>query len=973
MISKNSTFRRFYCNLAPQIHLYQHTYTSSYDHLISLCLRQCRIIKGRYVFDEMPHRISQALRTCRVIHGRSLRLGFPLDEELGNAVLDLYAKCGYSRYSVLVFQRLENRDVQSWNSFMSMHLRSGMLYEVGKLFRSMQISGIMPNPYSYAIVLAACAKLKLYQFGKQVHCNVIKTGCLFHSFCEGSLTDMYVKCDSLIDAKRMFDQLESPSLVSWTVIIAAYVQIGLLDEAFEVFEKMRKFGCVPDQVAFMTMISAFMNDGRLNEARNLFSQMPCPNSLSWNVMISGHAKKGYEVEAIQLFLNMRKAGVPSTRSTLGSVISAIASLKVLDVGMSVHAQAIKQGLDRNVYVGSSLINMCAKCQKLDSARQVFDSIDERNIVLWNAMLGGYVQNGFAREVVELFIKMKDNGFHADEFTYTSILSACGGLERQDLGSQLHCVIIKTNFESNLFVANALVDMYAKSRSLVEARKLFDRINNRDNVSWNAIIVGYVQGEDENEAFGLFQRMMSHGTITDEVSLASILSACANLKDLDKGRQIHCLSVKRGLSTSLYVGSSLIDMYVKCGLIKVASEIFNRMSKLSVISLNALISGIAQDNLEEALNLYKLLVNKGLTPSDITFANLLDACRGPFDLSLGRQIHCHVMKQGILYNDGILGVSLLCMYMNLLKTEDAGKLFWEYPKEKSVVLWTSMISGLNQNGSHEEALKFYHEMRLSDVMPDQATFASILKACSVSTSLRDGTGIHSFVVLTGYNSDILVNCALIDMYAKCGDVKSSMQVFAELEHRHDVIAWNSVIVGLAKNGYVDEVLKLFDEMLLSSINPDDVTFLGILGACSHGGKISEGRHFYNMMVKEFNILPRNDHCACLIDLYGRWGLLEEAQGFIENLGFEPDSKIWASFLGACRLHGDDERGRIAAERLIKLDPHNSSAYVLLSSIHASSGNWGEVGVLRKQMREKGVPKFPGSSWISRTKDKSHYLQ
>ncbi|KAK9740923.1 hypothetical protein RND81_03G071400 [Saponaria officinalis] len=972
MLNKISQFRRCYCNSTPQIHPDQAN-CMIYDNLVTLCLEQCQKIKARQVFDEMPHRISQGLSACKLIHGRSLRLGFPLDEELGNGVLDLYAKCGNFWYCMSVFDRLDNRDVLSWNSVMSMHLRSGMLGEVGKFFGLMRKSGVMPNAFTYAIVLSACARLKLISFGKQVHCNVVKKGFSFHSFCEGSLTDMYVKCDRLVEAKQMFDRLENPSLVSWTAMITAYVQLGLLDEAFKIFESMQRFGCVPDHVAFVTMISAFVNDGRLHEASVMFSEMPCPNSMAWNVMISGHAKKGYEDEAIRFFFNMRKAGVPSTRSTLGSVLSAVASLKALDVGMSVHALAIKQGLDRNVYVGSSLINMCAKCQKIDFARQVFDSVDERNIVLWNAMLGGYVQNGFTREVVKLFINMKDSGFHADEFTYTSILSACGSLEREDLGSQLHSVIIKTNFETNLFVANALVDMYAKLGSLIEARKLFDRIGNRDNVSWNAIIVGYVQDEYEDEAFGLFQRMLSHGTLADEVSLASILSACANLKDLDKGRQIHCFSLKRGLSKSLYAGSSLIDMYVKCGVTDAANEVFYRMPKRSVISVNALISGFAQENVEEALNLYKLLLDDGLYPSEITFANLIDACRGPSNLSLGRQIHCLVLKKGIVYNDGILGVSLLCMYMNSFTTEDACKLFWDFPKEKSAVLWTSMISGLNQNGSYEEALKFYREMRACDVIPDQATFASILKASSNLTSLRDGTEIHSFILRTGYNSDTLVSCALIDMYAKCGDVKNSKQLFDELENRRDVVAWNSIIVGLAKNGYIDDVIKIFGEMLQSHVNPDDVTFLGVLSACSHGGRVSEGRHFYSMMVNEYNILPRNDHCACLIDLYGRCGLLEEAQEFIENLGFEPDSKIWASFLGACKLHGDDERGKVAAKKLIILDPHNSAAYVLLSSIHASSGNWEEVDVLRKQMREKGVPKFPGSSWISRTDDKVHYLR
>ncbi|KAL2894124.1 hypothetical protein RDABS01_010033 [Bienertia sinuspersici] len=970
MFNKNFQFiRRYYCKFTET-----NTFSSSplqithgiYDHLLRLCLEQCGNIKARHLFDEMPHRISQASYTCKAIHACSIKFG--LSGRLANAILDLYAKCGYAGYAKRVFERLEIKHVQGWNSIMSMYLRSGLLDEVVGLFGLMRDSGVLPNPFTYAIVLSACARMMLIDFGKQIHSDATKMGFLCQSYCESSLTDMYVKCNALSDARRMFDQLGSPSLVSWTAMISAHVQMGSLDEAFKVFERMQDLGCVPDHVAFVSVISAFVNEGRLDKARSLFSQMPFPNTIAWNVIISGHAKRGYKTEAIKFFLKMRKAGVPSSRSTLGSVLSAIASLEAFDVGLLVHALAIKHGLDHNVYVGSSLLNMYAKCEKPDSARRIFNFLDQRNIVLWNAMLGGYLQNGFASEVVELFINMKAEGFQADEYTYTSILSACGCLKWLGFGSQLHSVIIKTSFNSNLFVGNALVDMYAKSGSLAKARQIFESIEARDHVSWNAIIVGYVQVEEEDEAFGLFQRMMSDGTAADEVSMASILSSCANVKDLFRGRQIHCLSVKLGLDTSLYAGSSLIDMYVKCGMTANACEVFCQMQNWSVVSMNALIGGLAQDNLEEAVNVYKLMLAEGLWPSEITFANLLDGCHGSHRFDLGRQIHGLLLKKAISHDDGFLGISLLGMYMDSHSSADASKLFSEFPEQKSAILWTSMISGLNQNECHEEALQLYRKMRNYDVLPDQATFASILKVCSNLSSLKDGTEIHSFVFRSGFNSDVLVGCALIDMYAKCGDVQSCSQVFKEIDVKWDVILWNSIIVGLAKNGYVEEVLKLFGEMMQSLVDPDDVTFLGVLSACSHGGKVCEGRHIYNMMVNQYGIQSRNDHCACMIDLLGRWGFLEEAESFIDNLEFEPDAKIWASFLSACKLHGEDARGQKAAEKLINLDPHNSSAYILLSSLHASSGNWIEVDSLRRQMREKGVSKFRGSSWICSVEDK-----
>ncbi|KAK9270297.1 hypothetical protein L1049_025875 [Liquidambar formosana] len=665
---------------------------------------------------------------------------------------------------------------------------------------------------------------------------------------------------------------------------------------------------------------------------------------------------------MKFFQNMRKAGVKPVRSTLASVLSAIANLAALYYGLLVHALAIKQGLNCNVYVGSSLINMYAKCEKMEAAKRVFDALDERNVVLWNAMLGGYAQNGYASEVMELFSNMRDCGYQPDEFTYTSILSACACLECLELGRQFHSYIIKNKFESNLFVGNALVDMYAKSGSLTEARQQFELIRNRDKISWNVIIVGYVQEEDENEAFNMFRRMNSDGIIPGEESLASILSACANLQALDQGKQVHCFSVKSGLETSLYAGSSLIDMYAKCGAIGNARKVHSSMPQRSVVSMNALIAGYTQNNLEEAVSLFREMQAEGLNPSEVTFASLLDACSGPHRLDLGSQIHCLILKSGFLYADEFLNISLLGMYMNSLRKPDASILFSEFPNPKSTVLWTALISGLTQNGCSEEALQFYREMLSYNAIPDQATFASVLRACSLSASLRDGREIHSLIFHTGFDSDEVTSSALIDMYAKCGDVKSSVQVFEEMVSKNDVISWNNMIVGFAKNGYAENALKIFNEMMQTHVKPDDVTFLGVLSACSHAGKVFEGRRIFNIMVNYFGIQPRVDHCACMVDLLGRFGFLKEAEDFIDELNFEPDAMIWATLLGACSIHGDDARGRRAAEKLIELEPQNSSPYVLLSNIYAASGNWVEVNSVRREMREKGVRKFPGCSWI-----------
>lgn len=914
------------------------------------------------MFDERPQKLTHALETSRIVHAQSLRFGFGTNGLLGNAIVDLYAKCGNVDLAEKVFNRLEERDILAWNSILSMYSKRGLFEHVVQSFGLLCNCGVLPNEFTFAMVLSASAKLVDVNYGRQIHCHVVKFGVEMSSFCEGALIDMYAKCGNVRDARRVFDGAVDLDTVSWTSMIAGYIQAGSPQAALEVFDEMKKLGRVPDQVASVTVINAFVGLGRFDEACEVFDQMQNPNVVAWNVMISGHAKRGYEAEAVNFFQRMRKAGVKSSRSTLGSVLSAISGLFALEFGLIVHAEAIKQGLDSNVYVGSSLINMYSKCEKMESAKKVFESLNERNIVLWNSMLGGYSQSGYAHEVLELFSTMKGSGFHADDFTYTSILSSCACLDYLEVGRQLHTVIIKNNFASNLFVGNALVDMYAKSGALKEARQQFERIRNRDNVSWNAIIVGYVQEGDEFEAFHMFRRMVLSWILPDEVSLASVLSACANVQGLKQGKQIHCMSVKVGLETSIYSGSSLIDMYAKCGDIGAARKVLSCMPERSVVSMNALIAGYAQNNLEKAIVLYQEMQLQRLNPSEITFASLLDAFDGPHTFNLGTQIHCLIIKRGLLYDDDFLGVSLLGMYMNSKRNKDASILFSEFQNPKSTVLWTAIISGHTQNDFNEEALHFYREMRSHNVMPDQATFVSVLRACAILSSLRDGAEIHSLIFHIGYDLDELTCGALVGMYAKCGDVKSSVQVFNEMENKNFVISWNSMIVGFAKNGYAEDALKIFDEMKQTHIMPDDVTFLGVLTACSHAGKVSEGHQIFEIMVNYYGINPRIDHCACMVDLFGRWGFLKEAEEFINKLNFEPDAKIWATLLGACAIHGDDIRGRWAAKKLIELEPQNPSPYVQLSNIFAASGKWSEVNTLRREMREKGVKKLPGCSWI-----------
>ncbi|XP_031486020.1 pentatricopeptide repeat-containing protein At3g09040, mitochondrial isoform X1 [Nymphaea colorata] len=903
----------------------------------------------------------------KILHSHVLKLGFRLMLHLGNALVDMYAKCGEMDFAQKTFERLPEKDASSWNSILSGYLRNEGTDEVVALFASMNQSSQAPNQFTFALVLSACARLGMVGLGMQVHCSVVKTGFEFNPFCEGSLIDMYCKCNYINDARLLFDKITRPDTVSWTAMISGYVQVGGLQEALKLFLEMWKLGAEPDRVTFATIISACASQGMLDDAQRLFHQLSNPNVVVWNAMISGNAQNGHENEALRLFQEMRLSGVKPTRSTYGSILSVCAHLTDLVLGQQIHSEVIKLGLDKNVYVGSALITVYSRCSIVEDAHEVFVAVDNRNIVLWNAILGCYAQNSDPSKVVELFASLLSSSFQPDEVTYTSILNACACLSFTGLARQLHCNIIKDNRDQSLCVGNALIDMYGKLGNIEDARQQFDLMMLKDTITWNSMVAGYVQGNDVDEAIYLFCQMMWQGISPDEVSFACALSMLANLDALEAGKQMHASAIKSGFELNLYVGSALVDMYAKCASMEEAHNILAQMPESNVVSRNALIAGYVQnDQAMEAIDVFRQMQAAEVKATEFTFSSILVACDGLCGLNMGKQVHGYVIKTGFI-SEAFLGITLIGMYARCQTSEDACLLFREL-NGQSTVSWTAIISGLIQNGLNKKALDFFLEMRSINVEPDHATFASILKACASLAALEDGKKLHSLIIRTGFAFNTHTSSALIDMYAKCGDIVSATAVFNTIDN-HDIISWNAMITGFAKNGNAEYALNLFKEMHLESVKPDDITFLGVLTACCHSGLVSEGCQYFKLMVDEYELEPRADHYACMVDLLGRGGYLNEALEFLSMLPFEPDSVVLASLLGSCRVHGNELIGAHIAKKLMDVEPQSSYPYVLLSNLYASSGNWEEVRTMRKIMKEKQVNKFPGCSWII-IGDKTH---
>ncbi|KAG0452721.1 hypothetical protein HPP92_025385 [Vanilla planifolia] len=918
-------------------------------------------LPARQPFDRIPHR-DQTFNNCKLIHARIHRLGFPLSGKLSTSLVVLYSKSGGGHYAQRAFNLIKEPDKVSWNSVLSAHLWGGNNLSVLSALSSMQSSGMSPDQFSLATALSACARLNLLEEGRMIHGYILKIGLSYVPHCVGSLIDMYAKGGRLFEARQVFDGIPEPDVISWTNMISGYGNFGMAEEALELFLMMRESGVVPDRVTLVAAMTACLNLGRLEAAKSLFREIESPNVVAWNALISGHAQNGHERESLGIFKEMRSLGVRPTRSTMGTILSATANLCFLDEGCRVHSEAIKLGLDSNVFLGTSLISMYAKCDCMEDARRVFASSDERNVVMWNAMFGGLLLHGLEEEVVELFQELKRLDFDPDEVTFLSILGACAGLKNLNLGRQCHSLAIKSNIEAGICFANALVDMYAKCGELSDAKRCFKFVHLRDIVSWNAIMVGHCHNNGEEEALDMFRQMRLECVIPDEVSFSSVISACSNLGELAKGKQIHCLSIKFNLSSNPYVGSSLVDLYTKLAVPEDAVLVFLQLAEKTLPSRNALINCYVQNKQEEqALMLFQQMQLDGICPSQITFGSILPAF-GPWGLAIGEQFHCYMLKSSVLHHDDFLKASLMGMYLRSKALADANKLVFEMLDSKNLIIWTIIISGYSQNGYHEEALMSFQKMSRHGLRFDEAIFATTLGACAELAALAYGRKVHGLIISTAFQSYKYTSSTLIEMYSKCGDVESSLQVFEEVQHKDDLIFWNSIIAGLAKNGHAHQALDMFHAMQQLQVNPDGITFLGILTACSHAGLITKGYEFFKSMKNKHEITPQVTHYACMIDLLGRRGYLEEAQDLIAEMPFEAEGLIWATMLAACHRHRDSERAGFAAEKLINLEPNNSTPYVLLSGIHAALGDWAGARRMRHAMRMREVKKVPGCSWI-----------
>ncbi|CAN8259579.1 unnamed protein product [Cochlearia groenlandica] len=567
----------------------------------------------------------------------------------------------------------------------------------------------------------------------------------------------------------------------------------------------------------------------------------------------------------------------------------------------------------------------------------------------------------------------NSGINSDSF-YASLIDS--STHKSQL-RQIHARLLVLGLQFSGFLITKLIQASSSFGDISFARQVFDDLPRPQIFPYNAIIRGYSRNNLFQDAILMYYKMQLARVSPDSFTFPHLLKACSFSPNLGMGRFVHGQVFRLGFEEDVFVQNGLIALYAKCRRMGSARIVFEGLSlpERTVVSWTAIVSGYAQNGEPvEALEIFSEMRKIGVNPDWVALVSVLNAFTCLQDLNQGRSIHACVVKIGLETEPDLL-ISLNTMYAKCGQVATA-KLLFDKMKSPNLILWNAMISGYAKNGYAKEAIDMFHEMINKDVIPDTISITSAVSACAQVGSLEQALWIYEYVGMSKHKDDVFICSALIDMFAKCGSVESARSVFDRTLDK-DVVVWSAMIVGYGLHGRAREAITLYRTMERGGMRPNDVTFLGLLMACNHSGLVRDGWWFFNRM-SDHKISPQQQHYACVIDLLGRAGHLDQAYEVIKCMPVQPGVTVWGALLSACKKHRHVGLGEYAAQQLFSIDPTNTGHYVQLSNLYAASRLWDRVAEVRVTMKERGLNKDVGCSWVEvrgkleafRVGDKSH---
>ncbi|KAJ3683503.1 hypothetical protein LUZ60_013730 [Juncus effusus] len=634
--------------------------------------------------------------------------------------------------------------------------------------------------------------------------------------------------------------------------------------------------------------------------------------------------------------------------------------------VDLYGEMKSMGTQPGVVLESMLVNLLMKCNRIDDAFEVFDEMPERNIVTWTSVISGLVRNGLYDFGFSLFCEMLESGIIPNNFSLNAAIKACTGMNSVWSGESLHSLIVKLGLINDIWTGNTLIDFYSKCNLMENAQKVFDEMSELNLVSYTALISGYCNNELFEPAIYLFIQMLRNGIESNEFTITSILTACGP----QIGKQIHNYMIKNGISNNIYSSTALIDFYSRNQEFEMAKIIFQNIEERNIVTWCSIISCYVKNNqFDSALKSFISMILEGIIPNEFTFSTALAACGfSPKSIEFGKQLQGLIIKYNFISDLRVIN-SLIAMYGRIGHVNEFETLFIRV-KNRDLVSWSTLVSSYFKAGFELKSVKALCEMHFYGFTPSDYAMSSALSSCANLTILDQGKQFHGLVLKLGFDKGLCGGNALINMYSKCGCINEAKKAFDEM-FVHDITSWNSLIHGYANHGDVIKTFEIFNMMVRNGNLQDESTFLAILIACNHGGIVEEAKMYFELMMDYYKIVPTNSHYACMVDLMGRNGRIEEALYMINNMIHEPDISIWKTLLASCKLHGNLEIGKLAVEKIKSLSKNDSASYVLMSNLYSMHGEWDEASRERKYLDKLGLRKTAGFSWIE-VKNKVHYF-
>uniref|UniRef100_A0A7N0V2G9 Pentatricopeptide repeat-containing protein n=1 Tax=Kalanchoe fedtschenkoi TaxID=63787 RepID=A0A7N0V2G9_KALFE len=668
--------------------------------------------------------------------------------------------------------------------------------------------------------------------------------------------------------------------------------------------------------------------------------------------------------APRALLRKSKLLLQTTAAQCQALLQSYAADRRLTPTKQLHAHATVAGHFSSVQLRSAFATTYASCDFAPYSRKLFDELPERSLFLYNLVVRVMVKNGALVDAVKVFVEMLERGGECkpDHFTYPFVLKACGEMGWVGMGGGAHGRLCRDGFCWGVYVQNALMAMYLNWGCVEEARKVFDAMVEKSVSSWNTIISGYFRHGCAEQALVVYDQMVNSGFEPDSATVVSVLPACGVLEKLDVGRGVHEVVKEKGLGGDLVVRNALIDMYLKCCSVADARLVFDDMEMKDVITWSSMINGYnLNGDARNALVLCRLMQVEGVVPNSVTITSLLSACGNSRSLRDGKCLHGWAMRRN-LATETIIESSLIDMYAKCNRVDLSFQVLKNMPNKKAVA-WNALLSGCVQNGLAREAIVNFKYMLREAICPDCATFLSLLPAYAALADSQQGVNIHGYLLKCGLLLKSEVATGLVDIYTKSGRLDYAQRVFLSIaDEDKDIVSWSAIIAGCGKHGHGETAISLFDQMVSSGVKPNEITFTAALHACSHAGLVDKGLSLFKFLAEECRTTPRMDHYACVVDMLGRAGRLDEAYKMITKMPYTANHSVWGALLGACVIHEDVEIGEAAASKLFQLEPENTGNSVLLAKLYASVGRWKDAERVRGMVNEIGLRKAPAQSLI-----------